>query len=158
MNTPLPVRPRSPAPRRAQGFTLVELLVVIAIIGVLATVLMPNFNGARKRSWDTAALQCARAIKTGTVAYQARTGTLPSLPNTVFDYGTLGEDAVEACQGVQVHHYDATGLTAASAGNNRVSVIGANSYCFLAWHQRGSMYVAADQCNFATMRLSQVTW
>lgn len=144
--------------RRAQGFTLVELLVVIAIIGVLAAVLIPSFQGAQKRGWDASTLQCARAIRSGTVAYKARTGTLPSLPNTVFAYTTLGEDAVEACQGVQVHHYDVTGLTAASAGNGQVSVTGTNSSCFLAWHQRGSMYVAADQCNFATMRLTQVTW
>lgn len=37
----------------ALGFTLVELLVVIAIIGLLASLLVANTNGARARGRDT---------------------------------------------------------------------------------------------------------
>ena len=37
---------------RTRGFTLIEVLVVIAIISVLATILIPSFNGARKKPYD----------------------------------------------------------------------------------------------------------
>jgi type IV pilus assembly protein PilA len=151
-----------PTPRRrrdaTRGFTLVELLVVIAIIGVLAAVLIPSFNGAQKRSWDAAALQCARAIKTGAVDYRARTGGMPSAPGTSFPYTALGEDVVEACQDVQVRWHNADGLTAATTGTTQISTLGPGAYCFVVWHQRGSMWINADQCNFTAMRFTQVPW
>lgn len=38
--------------RNRSGFTLIELLIVIAIIGILATLIMSNFNSARERTRD----------------------------------------------------------------------------------------------------------
>ena len=38
--------------RNKKGFTLIELLIVIAIIGVLATIVIVNFNSSRVKSRD----------------------------------------------------------------------------------------------------------
>ena len=39
--------------RKQSGFTIIELLIVIAIIGILATLVLTNFQGAQARGRDT---------------------------------------------------------------------------------------------------------
>jgi prepilin-type N-terminal cleavage/methylation domain-containing protein len=39
--------------KRQSGFTIIELLIVIAIIGILATLVLTNFQGAQAKGRDT---------------------------------------------------------------------------------------------------------
>jgi prepilin-type N-terminal cleavage/methylation domain-containing protein len=47
---------------KANAFTLIEILVVIAIIAVLAGILFPVFQGARKRSYETTCFSNLRQV------------------------------------------------------------------------------------------------
>src|SRR3989344_5485932 len=47
---PLQSQSRPRLNRKLFGFTLIELLVVISIIGLLSSVMLANFSGARKKA------------------------------------------------------------------------------------------------------------
>lgn len=51
------------------GFTLIELLVVITIIGVLATLMIANFSGARARARDSRRKSDLNQLKTALRLY-----------------------------------------------------------------------------------------
>ena len=59
------------------GFTLVELLVVIAIIGVLASVLLVNFNAARENARDQVRTTDLKQLQLAIELYKAQNGRYP---------------------------------------------------------------------------------
>ena len=52
------------------GFTLIEILVVLAIIGVLTTIALPNFMGARQRARDAVRKSDIRQIQKALELYK----------------------------------------------------------------------------------------
>jgi prepilin-type N-terminal cleavage/methylation domain-containing protein len=51
------------------GFTLVEIMIVVAIIALLASIAVPNFLRARKRSQATRILEDLRQLDSATDEY-----------------------------------------------------------------------------------------
>ena len=52
-----------------RGFTLVEIMIVVAIIALLASIAVPNFLRARKRSQATRILEDLRMLDSATDEY-----------------------------------------------------------------------------------------
>jgi len=65
-------RPGSP---RDEGFTMIELMVVVLILGILMTIALPVFLGARDRASDRAAESDLRYALTAARTVQVDTGT-----------------------------------------------------------------------------------
>ncbi len=70
--------------KKIGGFTLVEIMIVVAIIALLASVAVPSFLRARKRSQATACKNDLRLIDTAVEQYAIENnkgaGTLPTSP------------------------------------------------------------------------------
>ena len=64
-------------PRRilgTAGFTLIELLIVIAIVGILASISMALYRGARVRAGETTAVATLQAINQAQFAFSQACG------------------------------------------------------------------------------------
>ncbi|HEY9855102.1 MAG TPA: type II secretion system protein [Stenomitos sp.] len=67
------------ASRMQQGFTLIELLIVVVIIGILATVAVPNFAGAKDRARNSAVQANVHVVQVALERYAVdNTGRYPT--------------------------------------------------------------------------------
>jgi len=61
-----------------QGFTLIELMIVVAIIGILATLVIPNYLAYQAKSRQSEAKVSLGAIATSAISYNAETSGAPT--------------------------------------------------------------------------------
>ena len=119
---------------RTKGFTLIEVLVVIAIISVLVTILLPSFNAARKKPYDTSALQCGKAIVTAQVTFTAEHNNTAAGSIAQLNNSDVNEQCVNA--GVQV---SSASLNPAQGNPGTTAIdVGGSNYAFKVWHPNGT--------------------
>ncbi|NIM01183.1 MAG: prepilin-type N-terminal cleavage/methylation domain-containing protein [Acidobacteria bacterium] len=71
--------------QRQSGFTLVELMVVVLIIGLVATIAIPVFDRALKKSKRTALGASLTELHKGMARYYADNGDFPTLDPETFE-------------------------------------------------------------------------
>lgn len=68
-----------------RGFTLVEIMIVVAIIALLASIAVPNFLRARKRSQATRILEDLRLLDSSADQYAIETNKVSGMHPTFTD-------------------------------------------------------------------------
>ena len=63
--------------RKETGFTIIELLIVIAIIGILATLVLTNFQGAQAKGRDTVRTTDTNSLYSKLEEYHNENGGYP---------------------------------------------------------------------------------
>lgn len=73
------VRSRMPdfGSRFVAGFTVLELLIVVVVIGILMAILMPAFQGARKKAKDQETSSTTSAYDNARQAFRVEYGYYP---------------------------------------------------------------------------------
>ncbi len=81
--------------KNEKGFTLIELMIVIAIMGILATIVIPQFRFYRARSYNSAAQSDLKNFVTAQEAYYVDEATYASAPaSLVGTYGAFTSSGV----------------------------------------------------------------
>ena len=74
---------------KQKGFTLLELLVVIGIIGLLASILVVNLTGTRRRARDTKRVADIRSMQTAVEDYYGKNGKYPGVISDLVSGGQI---------------------------------------------------------------------
>ncbi len=79
--------------RDNKGFTLIELLIVVLIIGILATIIVPQFDQVREKAFNSTVLADIRSTINTVELYANTNYAFPNDENDLFAEGlTLSQD------------------------------------------------------------------
>jgi general secretion pathway protein G len=67
--------------RGGAAFTLVELMIVVAILGILAAIVIPEFQGHIQQAKEAAAKDNLRILRQAIERYEAENGVPPGYPS-----------------------------------------------------------------------------
>ena len=87
------------------GFTLIELLATVSIIGILASIVIPQFNEYREKGFDARAQVDLRHVATAEEAYYSTYTVYKSCTN--LDCATILAEVSSLSEGVLLE-FDAT--------------------------------------------------
>ena len=73
--------------RDNKGFTLIELLIVVVIIGILATIVVPQFDKVRERAFNATVLSDIRSTINSVELYANTNYAFPNDENDLFAEG-----------------------------------------------------------------------
>src|ERR1700722_19709661 len=63
---------RQMPPRRAAGFTLVEILIVVVVLGILASIVIPQFSNASQQARENTLKEELQYLRTQIAVYKAQ--------------------------------------------------------------------------------------
>lgn len=111
----------------SQGFTLIELLISIAIIGILAALIISGIIGARKRSYDVGAINCAKSLQTAQAIQQVDNKTYLSIGSEQNQLNRSTDGVNHACSNSTLYVVDRSDMSKL-----------VSEYTFDVWETRGS--------------------
>jgi general secretion pathway protein G len=107
-----PLHRRTQPARAAAAFTLIELLIVVVILGILATIVIPQFSSASVNAKESTLKDELRYLRTQIVVYKAQHHDIPpGYPNGDRQAAATGPDFIAQL----TRPTDQFGVTAAAA-------------------------------------------
>ena len=84
---------RIAGPRARRGFTLIEILIVVVILGILSSIVIPQFSDATTEAQETTAHSQLKILRGQVIRYYAKNGTVDPLGADVGElFGRLSDE------------------------------------------------------------------
>ena len=100
-----------------KGFSLIELMIVLLIIGVMSTILVPNYNKIQIKAKEQAVVQIVNKLQVAIESYYLDTGAYPDgedlsvtdLESFLFTNNDISSFSVNPFTGAQFSSSDESG-------------------------------------------------
>jgi len=73
--------------QRSRGFTLIEILIVVILLGILAAIVIPQFNSASSQARTNAGQSIVQSLRSQIQLYRIQHGN--ALPDLVTDWSPM---------------------------------------------------------------------